>query len=231
MIPRIAAATLVAALAAAPALAQPARAPLVVELFQSQGCSSCPPANAYANALAAQRPDALVLSFGVTYWDQLGWKDSFATPANTDRQWAYAHARHLPDVATPELIVNGRHGARGSNRGSLDQAVAQGARDAAGPAVSVDASGVTVAAAPGQRASDVWLVRYDPRTIAVPVRAGENGGRTLPHRNIVKQFVRLGSYTGTAAHFTLPPAPEPGLSVAALVQMPRGGPILAAAKG
>ena len=217
------------ALAAAPAIAQPARAPVVVELFQSQGCSSCPPANAYVNAIAG-RADVLALSFAVTYWDQLGWKDRFARAAYTDRQWDYAHARALPDVATPELIVNGRHGARGSDRRALDGALAAGAKDAPAISVSIGADGVTVGAG-AVSGADVWLVRYDPRVLEVPITRGENGGRTLPHRNIVKQLVRLGQYRGTSAHFALPPAPEAGLLTAALVQTPHGGPILAAAKG
>ncbi|MGL4543678.1 MAG: DUF1223 domain-containing protein, partial [Polymorphobacter sp.] len=93
------------ALAATPAV-QPAAAPLVVvELFQSQGCSSCPPANANVNALIAARPDVLALSYGVTYWDQLGWKDGFATPANTQRQWDYAKGLGHANVWTPQVVV------------------------------------------------------------------------------------------------------------------------------
>ena len=80
-----------ASLSVSPALAADAAHPEVVELFQSQGCSSCPPANANVSALS-ERPDVLALSFGVTYWDNLGWKDTFATPAYTARQWDYAHA-------------------------------------------------------------------------------------------------------------------------------------------
>ena len=88
--------------AALAAFGTPANAaPLtVVELFQSQGCSSCPPANANVMALA-DRPDLLTLSFGVTYWDQLGWKDTFASPRYTERQWDYAHAFHRTQVFTP----------------------------------------------------------------------------------------------------------------------------------
>ena len=225
---------LAAALTAAaisPALAQPARSPVVVELFQSQGCSSCPPANAYANALSQRDPNVLVLSFAVTYWDQLGWKDRFATPAFTDRQWDYAKARHLGDVATPELVVNGRRSVRGTDRDAFAHDLAEGARDPAGPSIVIAAGQVTVTGAMAARPADVWLVRYDPREIAVPIRAGENSGRTLPHRNIVKQLVRLGTYGGTSTHFTLPPAPEPGLATAAIVQVAHGGPILSAAKG
>ena len=221
----------VTAAAISPALAQPARSPVVVELFQSQGCSSCPPANAFANALSQRDPNVLVLSFAVTYWDQLGWKDRFATPAYTDRQWDYAKARNLRDVATPELVVNGRRSVRGTDREAFARELADGARDASGPSVSLAGNAVTVSGGASAKAADVWLVRYDPREIAVPIRAGENSGRTLPHRNIVKQLVRLGAYTGTSAHFTLPPAPEAGLATAALVQVAHGGPILGAAKG
>src|SRR5580698_4743089 len=77
----------------------------VVELFQSQGCSDCPPANANLMALG-DRPDLITLSFGVTYWDQLGWKDTFASPQYTARQWDYAHAFHRNNVFTPEIVVN-----------------------------------------------------------------------------------------------------------------------------
>ncbi|HEX4270012.1 MAG TPA: DUF1223 domain-containing protein, partial [Rhizomicrobium sp.] len=92
-------------LAALPAWA--ADKPLtVVELFQSQGCSDCPPANANVMALSSRR-DLLTLSFGVTYWDYLGWKDTFASPQYTARQWDYAHAFHHSEVYTPQVVVNG----------------------------------------------------------------------------------------------------------------------------
>src|SRR5580693_943584 len=81
--------------------------PVVVELFQSQGCSSCPPANANVMAIA-DRPDVLALSFGVTYWDSLGWKDTFASPKFTARQWDYAHGLGHSNVFTPQVVINGR---------------------------------------------------------------------------------------------------------------------------
>src|SRR5690349_23168075 len=84
-----------------------AQRPVVIELFQSQGCSSCPPANANLNALS-QRADLLALSFSVTYWDSLGWKDTFAKAQFTDRQYAYAHAMQGGNVYTPQIVVNGR---------------------------------------------------------------------------------------------------------------------------
>jgi hypothetical protein len=101
------AALALAAVLAGAAGAASAEPPVVVELFTSQGCSSCPPANATLSTLA-DRPDVLALSFGVTYWDNLGWKDTFASPQFTARQWAYARGLHHDDVATPQMVVQGR---------------------------------------------------------------------------------------------------------------------------
>src|SRR6266404_3389657 len=91
----------------------------VVELFQSQGCSDCPPANANVMALS-DRPDLLTLSFGVTYWDQLGWKDTFASPQYTARQWDYARGLHHSNVYTPQTIVNGKADITGRDRAELE---------------------------------------------------------------------------------------------------------------
>src|ERR1700752_2847644 len=96
----------------------------VVELFQSQGCSDCPPANANVMALADRR-DLLTLSFGVTYWDNLGWKDTFASPLYTARQWDYAHALRHSEVYTPQVIVNGRADIVGRDRTALERLIAK----------------------------------------------------------------------------------------------------------
>lgn len=200
--------------------------PTVVELYQSQGCSSCPPADANVNALA-ERPDVLPLSFAVTYWDRLGWRDSFAKPAFTDRQWAYAKAGGRREVATPQVVVNGRAVVNGGAAGPLAQTIARADRGAGGPPVTSSAGRVTIGAGDAGAPADVWLVRYDPRTLAVPIRAGENGGRTIAHRNIVRSLDRLGVWTGKPASFAVPPG---GYAAAILVQRGRGGPILAAAR-
>lgn len=220
---------LVAALGTAPALAADARHPTVIELYQSQGCSSCPPANANVNALAA-RPDVLALSFAVTYWDGLGWKDVFARPQFTQRQWDYAKAFGNSQVWTPQVIINGRANITGTRADPLAALIARNDRGTAGPAVSIADGNVTLAGTT-TRPADVWLVRYDPRVIDVPVKAGENGGRTLPHRNIVRELVRLGSWKGGAARFAIPAARLPGLATAAFVQTGTGGPIVAAVRG
>ena len=213
-----------AATIAAPGLAADAAHPTVIELFQSQGCSSCPPANANVTALA-DRPDLLVLSFGVTYWDQLGWKDRFAKPEFTRRQYDYRDGLRHDNVWTPQTVVNGRVDVTGVRASELKQAVVAGDRGKGGPAVTASSARINVAAGTGP--ADVWLVRYDPRVVQVPIRAGENGGRTLPHRNVVASLVRLGLWTGSTAAWARP-APVAGLSEAVLVQKPGGGPILAA---
>lgn len=202
----------------------------VVELFQSQGCSDCPPANANLMALS-DRPDLITLSFGVTYWDQLGWKDTFASPQYTARQWDYAHAFHRTNVFTPQMVVNGRADTVGSNRAELEALIRQAA-NISGPAIRLEKDTVTVGAGDTKRTSnaEVWLARFDPTIENVPIARGENGGLTLPHRNVVKELVRLGVWHGDAASYPLPPAAQKGLRYAVLLQQGAGGMILAAAR-
>lgn len=224
--PSMFAAALLAAapLATTPLYAADAAHPAVVELFQSQGCSSCPPADVAVNALAS-RPDVLALSFAVTYWDQLGWKDIFGAPAFTARQWDYANAGARAQVATPQVIINGRGAVTGIRPGEIAEGIGRFDRGAGGPALASD--GRTAQVAEGKGAATLWLVRYDPHTLNVSIRAGENGGRTIPHRNIVRQLVALGQWHGAAAKFALPAA-RPGLASALLLQAGSGGPIIAA---
>jgi hypothetical protein len=203
--------------------------PAVVELFQSQGCSSCPPANANVNALS-RRGDVLALSFAVTYWDRLGWKDTFAKPQFTERQWQYARAMRKQDVYTPQVVVNGRVAGVGADPGEIEGLISRADRGATGPTVTISGGSAEIGAAPERgQAADVLLVRYDPRTLEVPVRGGENAGRTLPHKNIVREIVRLGGWNGRLERFSLP-ANDSGLGSAILVQATGGGPILAATK-
>jgi hypothetical protein len=201
--------------------------PAVIELYQSQGCSSCPPALAVLDSIA-NRPDVLALNFAVTYWDQLGWKDIYAQPAFTARQWDYAHAQGRGRVQTPQLIVNGRAAVLGSYKAEVEKAIAANRRSE-GPEVAANGNQITVAAAPASKPATVWLVGYDPRTIQVPIRAGENRGRTLPHRNVVRQLVALGSWNGKAVSLVTPTTPA-GLKRAVLVQTGNGGPIVAATR-
>jgi hypothetical protein len=198
----------------------------VVELFQSQGCSSCPPAIANVNAVAG-KPDVLALMFAVDYWDNLGWKDTFAKHAYTQRQQAYAHGLHNTDVATPQVVVNGRKDLVGGDARELAAAIATTPR----PRVPVTLTASSVSVGDGLAPiapADVWLVRYDPRTINVAIKAGENTGKTLAHRDVVKEMTRIGRWTGKAASYPLPAGGDPALKIAILVQPP-GGPIVAAA--
>ena len=218
--------TLLAAIpliAAAPVPPQP----VVLELFTSQGCSSCPPADS-AVAKAADRPDVIALSFNVTYWDHLGWKDTFARPEFTDRQVAYAKALGQGSPYTPEVVAGGRAGGVGNTPRAVDALIAKG-RTTATTLVTTAPGKVSVAAgvAP-RRGADVWLVSYDPRVIQVPVKAGENTGKTLPQRNVVRGLKRLGGWTGQAASYTAP-AVDRSLRAVVIVQGRDAGPILAVA--
>lgn len=205
--------------------------PTVVELFQSQGCSSCPPANENIIALTG-RPDLLVLSFGVVYWDRLGWKDTFASRENTQRQRDYANGGLKRDnVATPEVVINGYIDIVGNDRAQLDRAIRSAKLPTAPPAITFDGAKVSVAESKAPVTSaDVWLVRYDPRTVQVAIKAGENGGRTLPHRNVVRELVRLGVWTGRATMLAVPAATDSAYRTAILIQGGSGGPILSALK-
>lgn len=211
--------------------ALPARAadrahPIVIELFQSQGCSSCPPANANVMALG-DRPDLLTLSFGVTYWDYLGWKDTFASPQFTQRQWDYARALHHTNVYTPQVVVNGRTDLVGTNRAELNAVIAAQNPLPGAPTVAIRNGVATVGS--GQGSAQVWLVRFDPNVVQVPIARGENGGRTLPHKNVVKALVKLGNWSGMPQDYRLPKPARPEWRNAILVQKGPGGAILAAA--
>ena len=202
--------------------------PVVVELFQSQGCSSCPPANASLIEYS-RRPDMLALTFAVDYWDRLGWKDTFARSEYTQRQYDYAHSLGDSGVYTPEVIVNGRAAGVGSEVSEVEALARAADRGAGGPSLKREGAKLSVGAGAAPAAgADVWLVVYDPRIVNVPVARGENAGRTLAHRNVVHELVRLGRWSGAAAQLTLPEAPA-GFARAVLVQTSGVGPILAAA--
>jgi hypothetical protein len=205
--------------------------PSVVELFQSQGCSSCPPAEANVGAIS-ERADVLALAFEVDYWDRLGWKDTFSTPAWTARQFAYAKAMgHGDNVYTPQVVVNGRVEGDGLEPSGLAELMSRGDRGAGGPSIGFSGEAVTVGrgAAPAGGA-DVWLARYIPHAVEVEIPRGENAGHTLPYQHVVREMVLIGRWRGEAATFPAPGASEPGLAEAAIVQTSGAGPILAAAK-
>ncbi len=218
---------LAATVSSGPATAADADHPVVIELFQSQGCSSCPPANAMLNRLA-DRADLLPLNFGVTYWDRLGWKDKFAHPAYTERQWDYARSGKRSNVATPQFIVNGHGVVSGSDARQLAQTIRGEDRQATGPIIAVDGNRIRISAARANAAATVWLVRYDPRVRNVNIGRGENSGRVLPHRNVVTGLRALGTWNGDAASFDQPPYRDSNQRSAVLVQQGTGGRIIAA---
>ena len=202
--------------------------PTVVELFQSQGCSDCPPAVANVAAIS-DRADVLALVFAVDYWDRFGWKDTFSKPEWTARQYAYARALGRDGVYTPQVIVNGRIEGTGLDAIELAGLVRSAERADGGPSVAFADGGVTVGPAVAPRSgADVWLARYDPHVIEVVVKRGENAGKTLPHKNVVREMILLGHWQGEGARFPLPPAGDPELTEAAIVQIAGAGPVLAA---
>jgi hypothetical protein len=217
-------------LAAAPAAAQPAHRPIVVELFTSQGCSSCPPADAFLAELARSRADLLPLGFHVTYWNGLGWRDPFSLDAATARQRHYAALFAADGVYTPQMVVDGRRDVVGSDRATVLAAI-RAAADAAsaGPELRLArANGaVTLDAGAGQGRATLWLIGFD-REHRTAIGRGENGGRTLLEANIVRAIAEAGVWTGAPLHLSVP-APQ-GERVAAILQAEDGGIIAAAAE-
>jgi len=161
--------------------------PTVVELFTSEGCSSCPPADALLAELA-RRPDVLALSFHVDYWDRLGWKDPFSSRAATDRQSRYAKLLKLATVYTPQIVVDGRWEAVGSDRTDVERALELARRDPSEVPVTLalDHGQAQIALGPGAGvAASVLLIGFDRRHVTA-VKRGENSGRTLAHVDVVR---------------------------------------------
>ena len=180
-----------------------AERPVVVELFTSQGCSSCPPANAYLNEMVKQRRDVLALAFHVTYWDRLGWKDPFSLAAATDRQAVYG--RRFGDGSyTPEMVVDGAASAVGSDRSQVGSAIENARRNGqTAAAVNVSKSGeqVSIEVGAGSGNARVLLVGFDHEHTTA-IGRGENGGRTLTEANVVRSIRSVGQWSGAALHLT-----------------------------
>ena len=161
--------------------------PIVVELFTSEGCSSCPPADALLAELAL-RPDVLALSFHVDYWDRLGWKDPYSSRAATDRQNRYGKLFALPAVYTPQIVVDGKWEAVGSDRGDVERALDLARRDRPGMLITLalEHGQARIKLGPsGVAAASVLLVGFDRRHVTA-VKRGENSGRTLAHVDVVR---------------------------------------------
>jgi hypothetical protein len=209
---------LLAALMLAPGAGRADSRPVVVELFTSQGCSSCPPADKLLGELA-QRPDVLALGFHISYWDHLGWKDPLSSQASTDRQKSYARRLSGGQVYTPQMVVDGANEMVGSRRDEVLAALRNAHPVAAAPvAFAADRRSVSIGAGGG--AGEVLLARFAQRR-STQVGAGENAGRALDDTNGVETLTTLGSWTGTAAAFPIEP-PPPGKGIAVLVQAADG---------
>jgi hypothetical protein len=205
----------------------------VVELFTSQGCSSCPPADAFLGELA-KRPDVLALSEHVDYWDYLGWKDPFASSENTQRQRAYARRLGLSYVYTPQMVVQGMGQIAGADREGVLALVAR-AKDL--PLVPVDVNRTGEGAMVARLGSTtlpaavhVLLVRFDPKH-STTVARGENGGRQVQNYNVVRGFTHLAMWNGEPTSLPVLAATQGvGETWAILLQQTDGGRILGAAR-
>lgn len=198
--------------------AQPAPRPVVGELFTSQGCSSCPPADAKVAELARTRPDLLLLTFHVTYWNSLGWRDPYSFEAATQRQRHYVALGASPEVYTPALIVDGRLDAVGSDSAAVDHTLRDAIRDLQTSAqidVQRGAAGLTISVGAGVGNGTLLLIGYD-RLHQTPVGRGENGGRTLTEANIVRSMSAIGAWSGKPVRLQI--APPAGEEVAVLLQ-------------
>ncbi len=205
--------------------------PVVLELFTSEGCSSCPPAEAFLGELA-QRPDVLALAFHVDYWDGLGWRDRFALAASTQRQRVYAKSLGSSSVYTPQLVVDGRRDFVGSDRVSIERALAQARSPGVTLSVAVHEGmvSVTLGPQPAIPFSEVLLVAYQKQVVS-RISRGENAGRELDEFNIVRALRPLGQWSGAPQHFEAPVGaiPTDATDVAILVQRTSEGPIIGAA--
>ena len=207
---------------ATPALA--ATRPVVIELFTSQGCSSCPPADALLAELATN-PNVIALGFHVDYWDKLGWKDTLSAPGATERQNTYAEQFGSREVYTPQIVVDGEKPLIGSRRDEVLATIGQTHPQVAAP-VSFATDRRSVAVGTGTGDGTVTLVRF-VRSRATAIRAGENAGRNLVDANGVIALTNLGTWNGASATFPIDP-PDSGQGIAVLVQS-RSGKILGAA--
>jgi len=205
---------------------------VVVELFTSQGCSSCPPADEMLSELAG-RDDVIALSLHVDYWDYLGWRDTFGQRAFGERQAAYRDVWHKTYVYTPQMVVHGLRDVSGGRRGDFESVIAEAQRGDAPVSVTIEPkAGMLMCRieATGQPAAGtIWIAKYALRE-TVAIERGENAGRTITYVNVVRSLDRMGEWDGSEVEDVTMPQPNPGEGVAIWVQDGNAGPILAAAK-
>jgi hypothetical protein len=223
---------------AAPFIIRPATAAtsqVVVELFTSQGCSSCPPADKLAAELKNQ-PGVTVMSLNVDYWDYLGWRDTLAKPEYTTRQMDYAHSRGDQDVYTPQMIINGEAHAVGSNQAVVEKAIELARRKAPSMSLQLRATEneLIVDVPKGEAGSEatLWLMAIAP-AVTVKIERGENSGTSVTYHNVVRQLVPAGMWDGSATTLKLPRKgiiTADSTSCVALLQKGKVGPVLGMAQ-
>ena len=223
----------IAVVSSAPAQAEPRQAEprAVIELFTSQGCSSCPPADKLIGEYARD-PSVIALSLAVDYWDYLGWKDTHAESAFAERQKAYKQRLGWKDVYTPQAVVNGRVQVQASDPRRLTRLLSE-TPDIATSRVTFDRSGERAFVRGGTippGGAEVWMVRYDPGLNITKVTAGENEGVMVVRRNTVRELVRLGPYTGRPRAYGLPRPETRGLRTVVIVQALRRSGVIGAGR-
>ncbi|MGH6735222.1 MAG: DUF1223 domain-containing protein [Methyloceanibacter sp.] len=229
---------------AAPAQAEPpeptASGPILLELFTSQGCSSCPPADALL-AEYSDKPGIITLSYSVDYWNYLGWHDTLSSPANSERQREYARVRGDGRVYTPQVVVDGVQHVNGGNEAAIEMAIRNAAKRLQNVKVPVTmrAEGnslvIDIGAAPegsDMREGTVWLaIAKDKETVAIA--RGENRGKTITYSHPVRECTPIGMWKGEAMTLRLPLKDLRTIGgdfLVALLQVESAGPILGAAE-
>ncbi len=210
----------------------------VIELFTSQGCYSCPPADAFLGELA-KRDDVIALTLPVHYWDYLGWKDTFGSPAHSKRQRDYADRRRDRQVYTPQMVFNGRRHAVGSRRNAVFNALKEESQT--DPSMQVEVTlksdGKALMVSAGAYAGEgeapeatIWLL-LSSKAETVAIKRGENRGKTLTYHNVVRQMVPIGTWHGKATEVELPKSDlmEGYDGCTAILQVNGAGEILGAA--
>jgi hypothetical protein len=181
----------------------------VVELFTSQGCSSCPPADKLLGELAAD-PSLVAITVPIDYWDYLGWKDTLADHRNTARQKAYARSRGDGQIYTPQVVVNGSLHVLGSDKAAIERAIALSRKNGAmssPPVTLAIADGrinVSIAdTAGGHPSAEVWLCGLS-KAVTIAIGRGENKGRTITYHNVARRWLKLGDWAGKANSWSVP---------------------------
>jgi hypothetical protein len=200
------------------------QSPLVVELFTSQGCSSCPPADALLGELA-RLPNVVALGFHVDYWDSIGWRDRYSLPVATTRQTRYVDTLELPSAFTPQVVIDGRSSVVGSDRQRILSMLGQNRTAISIPiAVSVSAHEVAVTLTE-RKVSTVYEVNLAAflAEATTAIGRGENSGRRLTEFNIVRQFRSLGTWHGEGKTFRVPVDALPADATRVAVLLQRAG--------